>query len=139
MSEKKSKKKGDPDELSYDEHVRLSTHPGAAASVKRLRARCGLGGFVLVGVLCLHAGLTPYDAVMRALIAGMIAHIVGWFVSITIWRQVIRLQVAQAAEAYNNRIRRQHLEATERAAAQLSAQQAAEAEAQASWAATLGS
>jgi hypothetical protein len=135
MSDEKRKKN---DERVVDEHVRLSTHPEAAASVKRIRARCGLGGFVLVGVLCLHAGLTPYDAVFRALVAGIIAHLVGWFVSISVWRQVIRLQVAQAAEAYNARIRRAHLEATERAAAQLSAQQAAEAEAQAEWAATLG-
>jgi hypothetical protein len=135
MSDEKRKKN---DERVVDEHVRLSTHPEAAASVKRIRARCGLGGFVLVGVLCLHAGLTPYDAVFRALVAGIIAHLVGWFVSISVWRQVIRLQVAQAAEGYNARIRRAHLEATERAAAQLSAQQAAEAEAQAEWTATLG-
>jgi hypothetical protein len=136
---KKKKKKGDGAGQAVDEHIRLSTHPGAAAAVKRVRARCGLGAFVLVGLLCLHAGLTPFDAVFRALVAGIVAHVAGWFVAIAFWRQIIRQQAAAAAAAYNARIRRAHVAAAERAKAQLSAQQAADAEAGAQWAATIGS
>jgi hypothetical protein len=122
-----------------DQDIRLSTHPGAAAAVKRVRARCGLGAFLLVGLLCLHAGLPAFDAVFRALVAGIVAHVAGWFVAIAFWRQVIRQQAAQAAQAYNDRIRKAHLQAAERASAALNAQHAAESEAEAQWAATIGS
>ena len=137
--DKKAKKgkKAEAEARAVDEDIRLSTHPGAAAAVKRVRARCGLGAFVLVGLLCLHAGLPAFDAVLRALIAGIIAHIAGWFVAIAFWRTVVRQQAIQAAEAYNARIRKAHMEAAERATAQLSAQRAADAEAEARWTATL--
>jgi triphosphoribosyl-dephospho-CoA synthetase len=141
MSEKKEKKpkKAKKKAETVDEHIRLSTHPGAAAAVKRVRARCGLGAFLLVGVLCLHAGLPAFEAVFRALVAGIVAHIAGWFVAIAFWRQVIREQAAQAAQAYNDRIRKAHLDAAERASAALNAQAAAQSEAEAQWAATIGS
>lgn len=134
-AKKKTKKGGDP--AVADEHVRLSTHPGAVASVKRVRARCGLIGFAVVFALCMLGDVPAFDATYRALIAGIVAHLAGWYVAILVWRQVIRQQVATAAEAYNERIRKSHLKAAERAAATLTAQQAANAEAEAQWAATI--
>jgi hypothetical protein len=142
MSEKKAKKKdkdADAAEARVDEHVRLSTHPEAAASVKRVRARCGLIGFGLVFVLCLKVGVPAFDATFRALLAGIAAHALGWFVAIAVWRQVIHAQVTQAAEAYNERVRRARQLAADRAAAALSAHNAANAEAEAQWAANIGS
>lgn len=136
----KKKKKGSKGEVEVvDTHVRLSTHPVAVASVKRTRARCGLFGFGIVLGLCLLAGVPAFDATYRALIAGIVCHLAGWYLSIVVWRQIIRHQAAQAAEAYSERIRRAHEEAGERAAAALTAAQAAEAEAEASWAATIAS
>jgi hypothetical protein len=132
---KKKGKKGEAEVV--DTHVRLSTHPVAVASVKRTRARCGLLGFGIVLGLCLMGGVPAFDATFRALIAGIACHLTGWYISIIVWRQIIRHQAAQAAEAYNDRIRKAHLEAAERASAALNAQQAAEAEAEASWAATI--
>ena len=133
---KKKKKKGATGEAEVvDHHVRLSTHPEAVASVKRTRARCGLSGFAVVLVLCLMAGVPAFDATFRALLAGIVCHLASWYVAIFVWRQIIRNQAAMAAEAYNERVRKAHVEAAERAAAALTAQQAAEAEAQASWAA----
>jgi hypothetical protein len=139
-TEKKPKKpKKGKGGAASDEHVRLSTHPGAVASVKRTRARCGLIGFALVLLLCLKVGVPAWDATVRALIAGIVAQLAGWFVAISVWRQVIRSQVAQAAEAYNGRMRQAHQAAAERATATLTAQQAANAEAEAQWAATITS
>jgi len=135
VSRKKKDKSEDVEVV--DQHVRLSTHPVAVASVKRARARCGLFGFAIVLGLCLMGGVPAFDATFRALIAGIACHLTGWYISIVVWRQIIRHQAAQAAEAYNDRIRKAHLEAAERASAALSAQQAAEAEAEASWAATI--
>jgi hypothetical protein len=136
--EKKPKKaKKDKGAAVTDEHVRLSSHPEAVASVKRMRARCGLIGFVLVLLLCLKVGVPAWDATFRALIAGVVAQLAGWFVAISVWRQVIRSQVAQAAEAYNARMRKAHQDAADRATATLTAQQAANAEAEAHWAATI--
>jgi len=135
---KKKGKKGAEVEVA-DQHVRLSTHPQAVAAVKRTRARCGMYGFIVVLGLCLMAGVPAFDATFRALIAGIVCHLAGWYISIFVWRHIIRHQAAQAAEAYNDRIRKAHLDAAERAAAALNAQQAAEAEAEASWAATIAS
>ena len=133
-----SRKKDNADDVAVvDQHVRLSTHPQAVASVKRARARCGLWGFIVVLGLCLMAGVPAFDATFRALIAGIVLHLAGWYISIFVWRQIIRHQAAQAAEAYNDRIRKAHLDAAEKAAAAMNAQQAAEAEAEASWAATI--
>jgi hypothetical protein len=132
----KRKKNQDAPEAA-DEHVRLSTHPAAVASVKRTRARCGLIGFAVVLLLCLNAGVPAFDATFRALIAGVAAHLAGWFVAIAVWRSVIRVQVAQAAETHNTRVRKARQDAADRAAAALSAQQAANAEAEAQWAATI--
>jgi hypothetical protein len=134
---KKKGKKSKGEVEVVDTHVRLSTHPVAVASVKRTRARCGLIGFGVVLVLCLMGDVPAFDATFRALIAGVVCHLCGWYVAIVVWRQLIRHQAAQAAEAYNERIRKAHVEAAERAAAAINAQQAAEAEAQSSWAATI--
>jgi hypothetical protein len=132
------KKKAKKEEVEVaDLHVRLSTHPAAVAAVKRTRARCGLFGFIIVLGLCLMAGVPAFDATYRALIAGIVCHLAGWYLAIVVWRHIIRHQAAQAAEAYNERIRKAHQEAADRAAAALNAQHAAEAEAEASWAATI--
>jgi hypothetical protein len=134
----KKKKKASKDEVEVaDLHVRLSTHPAAVAAVKRTRARCGLFGFVIVLGLCLMGDVPAFDATYRALIAGIVCHLTGWYLSIVVWRHIIRHQAAEAAEAYNDRIRKAHQQAAEKAAAALNAQQAAEAEAEASWAATI--
>jgi hypothetical protein len=136
---KRKDKKAEADVEVVDQHVRLSTHPVAVASVKRTRARCGLYGFGIVFALCLLSGVPAFDATFRALVAGIICHLAGWYLSIFVWRHIIRNQAAQAAEAYNERIRKAHQQAAEKAAAALNAQQAAEAEAEASWAATIAS
>jgi hypothetical protein len=133
---RKKKDKGE-DVAVVDQHVRLSTHPAAVAAVKRTRARCGMFGFFIVLGLCLLAGVPAFDATFRALIAGIVCHLTGWYLSIVVWRHIIRHQAAEAAEAYNDRIRKAHQQAAEKAAAALNAQQAAEAEAEASWAATI--
>jgi hypothetical protein len=139
MSEEKKAKKAKKAEQAQgsDEHVRLSTHPGAVASVKRTRARCGLAGFFVVFALCVVGGVPAQIALERALLSGIACHLAGWWAAIAVWRSVIRVQVAQAAEAYNARIRKAHQEAADRAAAVLNAQVAAEAEAEAHWAATI--
>jgi hypothetical protein len=124
---------------AFDEHIRLSTHPVAAASVKRARARSGLAAFVLVLLLSMHAGVPAFQATERALVAGIVAQLGGWLVAIMLWRQVIRVQMQQVAEAHAERRHRRAQEVAERAAEQMGAQQAAKVEAAADWAATIGS
>ena len=140
-SEKKaSKKKAKGGEAQgVDKHVRLSTHPAAVASVKRTRARSGLIGFGVVFALCLMSGLPAFDATFRALIAGIVCHLAGWYIAIFVWRHVIRLQAAQAAEAYNERMRVSRQSAAERAAAEMAVAEAHRADAEASWAANVSS
>ena len=76
MSEKKSKKKGKGAEKPAEagrEGVRLSAHPRAMASIRRVRGWCGLIGFGLVTILSLRSGLLLPDAVLRGLAGGAVA------------------------------------------------------------------
>jgi hypothetical protein len=132
----KGKGGGGPQAVA-DDHIRLSTHPSALASVRRTRARCGLAAFVLVALLSMHAKVPAFESVERALVAGLVAQLGGWLVAISLWRQVIRVQITQVGEAHAERRHALAQEAVERAAAQMGAQQAAKAEAAADWAATI--
>jgi hypothetical protein len=136
---KKGKKGAESGARVDDEHIRLSTHPAAATSVRRARARCGLIAFAVVGLLSLHAGVPAFDATYRALLAGMAAHLAGWYLSVSVWRQIVRHQAHQAVHAYNERMRVSRQSAADHAAAEMAAVERQRADAEASWAANVGS
>jgi hypothetical protein len=132
MSEKKDKKKKDskadatPTENGR-EAVRLSAHPRAMASIRRVRAWCGLIGFALVTILSLRSGLLLPDAVLRGLVGGAVAHFAAWFVAIKLWRHVALAELDAARERHETRIEEIKRRATEEAAARLAADAAAHA------------
>jgi uncharacterized membrane protein YccC len=69
--------------------IRLSDHPRAPAAIRRAKGLAGLGAFVLVLLLSLRAGLTPDEALARALPAGIVAYLIAWGVAVTVWRQLV--------------------------------------------------
>jgi hypothetical protein len=125
MSDKKDKKKDKkaaekPAEDTL-EAVRLSAHPRAMASIRRVRAWCGLIAFGLVTVLSLRAGLMLPDAVLRGLAGGAVAHFAGWFVAIRLWRHVALAELEAARERHEARVEAIKRRAAEEAAARLAA------------------
>jgi hypothetical protein len=131
MSEKKDKKKkGKAEEKPAEgglEAVRLTAHPRAMASIRRVRAWCGLIGFGLVTILSLRSGLLLPDAVLRGLVGGAVAHFAGWFVAIKLWRHVALAELDAARERHEARIEDIKRRASEEAAARLAADAAAHA------------
>jgi hypothetical protein len=103
------------------EAVRLSGHPRALASIRRVRAWCGLIGFALVTLFSLHSGLLLPDAVVRGLMGGAIAYFAGWFIAIKLWKQVALAELEAARERHEARVEEIKRRAAEEAAARLAA------------------
>jgi hypothetical protein len=132
MSDKKDskKKKGKADEKPAEggqAPVRLSAHPRAMASIRRVRGWCGLIGFGLVTILSLRSGLLLPDAVLRGIVGGAVAHFAGWFVAIKLWRQVALAELDAARERHEARVEEIKRRAAEEAAARLAADAATHA------------
>jgi hypothetical protein len=74
----------------------IDTDPRSREAVRRLRSGCGLAAFLAAGLAALHGGLPVDVAVMRALGAGVIAWLVGWWAGLSIYRHLIRARVRAA-------------------------------------------
>jgi hypothetical protein len=132
MSDKKDKKKknkkaGETPAEGGAKAVRLSAHPRAMASIRRVRGWCGLIGFGVVTILSLRSGLLLGDAVLRGLAGGAVAHFAGWFVAIKLWHQVALAELDAARERHEARVEEIRRRAAEEATARLAADAAAHA------------
>jgi hypothetical protein len=76
----------------------VATHPAAQDAVRRLRAGAALLAAVAVALLGLRAGVPPFDLALRALGAGVAAHLVAWAAGIAFWRQVVLAELREEAE-----------------------------------------
>jgi hypothetical protein len=125
MSDKKDKKskgdKGDKPEVL----VTLSQHPRAKAGIRRARTRAAFLAFVLVLVLNLLGDQDPFDAVWRALLAGIVVNVVVWRFAIVAWRHIVLHELRQVEEhrIEQARLQQERLEklAAERAEAEADA------------------
>ena len=84
--------------------MRLSEHPRARAGIRRTKGWAGLVAFLLVGLLSYRSGLPGPDCVARALVAGLGAYFVAWFVAVLIWRQVALAELERARERREARL-----------------------------------
>lgn len=123
MSEKKDSKKQAAENPAEDgvQAVRLSAHPRAMSSIRRVRGWSGLIGFALVTILSLRGGLLLADAVLRGLVGGLGAFFAGWFIAIKLWRHIALAELAAARERHEARVEEIKRRATEEAAARLAA------------------
>jgi hypothetical protein len=85
--------------------VSIAQHPRAKAGIRRARTRAALIAFVLVLVLNLLGDQEPFDAVWRALLAGIVVNIVAWRFAIVVWRHIVISEVRQAEEARAEKLR----------------------------------
>jgi hypothetical protein len=97
MSTKATKAQETPEAAA--ETPRVGAHPRAAASIRRLRGRAGLGAFAVCLVLSLRAGLPLFDALARGLAAGVAAQFVAWFAAVLVWRHLIVGELVAHREA----------------------------------------
>jgi hypothetical protein len=115
MAKKKSKKNasGEADGTT----VALVAHPRARRSIRRLRARAGLIALVAVTYLSLRAGVPAFDAVLRGLAGGIVAHFVAWGAGVVAWRHFVLAELAAHHEAQQERLRKHREAAAEAASA----------------------
>ena len=98
--QKKDKKKGKGDEAADGKlTVSIAAHPRAKAGVRRARTRAAFLAFVLVLVLNLLGDQALFDAVWRALLAGIVVNVVVWRCAIVVWRHIIVSEIAPGGGA----------------------------------------
>jgi hypothetical protein len=85
--------------------VSVAAHPRAKASVRRARARTALAAFVIVLLMSLHAGVPGQEAVLRAVLGGLVGNLVGWFCALAVWRAIVVQEVRLVEDARRARAR----------------------------------
>ena len=99
--------------------VSIAAHPRAKAGIRRARTRAAFGAFMLVLALNVIGHQDLFDALWRALLAGIIVNVIVWRCAIVVWKHVIVSEVRQEEERRLERVRvqRERLEklAAERA------------------------
>lgn len=123
MAKKQDKEK--PAKKGKDEAlVTLSQHPRAKAGIRRARTRAALAAFLLVLILNLVGDQELFDAVWRALLAGIVVNLVVWRFAIVAWRHIVLNELKQVAEHREEQARLQR-ERMEQLAAERQEQEAA--------------
>jgi uncharacterized membrane protein YccC len=86
--------------------IRLTRHPRARRHIAMAKGWGGLGAFLVVLYLSKGAGLPTTDAVLRGVLAGLIGHLAGWLIAVTVWRHLalaelesLRLRLISSMEA----------------------------------------
>jgi hypothetical protein len=91
-------KKGKGEPKSEWPVISVSAHPRASNAIRRMKAWAGLAGFALVGVLSYQAGVQPFEALVRALVAGVALYIAAWMAGVTLWRSLVVEEARQEGE-----------------------------------------
>ena len=78
--------------------ISVAEHPRARRSIRRTKAWAGLLGLVLVGFLSHRAGVEPFEAGIRALLAGVAFYVVTWMVSVALWQKIVLYEAKAEAE-----------------------------------------
>ena len=107
----KKGKKGKGEAVSDWPMISVSAHPRASHAIRRMKAWAGFGSFLLVGYLSYRAGVQPFEALIRALAAGVVFYVLAWMAGVTLWRSL----VVEEARQYGER-RREAIEEQERLA-----------------------
>ena len=100
-SKKTKKGKGDGAPVT---NASIAAHPRAKAGIRRARTRAAVGAFALVLVLNLLANADAFDAVWRALVAGIVVNVIVWRCAIVVWKHVIVSELRQAEDEYAARV-----------------------------------
>jgi hypothetical protein len=119
--DKKAKKKKGDEEKPIT--VSIAAHPRAKAGVRRARTRAAFGAFLLVLALNLLGDQELFDALWRALVAGIVVNVIVWRCAIVVWKHIIVTELHEEEERREERAREQR-ERLEQLAAERAAEQA---------------
>jgi hypothetical protein len=83
------------------ERITIKSHPRAAGSIRRIKARGGLIGFA-IGALAswAHGGLMV-SILVHGLEGGVAGYLACWFAAVTIWKHVIYAELRSAIDKRN--------------------------------------
>jgi hypothetical protein len=98
--------------------VSIAQHPRAKAGIRRARTRGALIVFALVLAINLYSDQELFDAVWRALLAGIVANVIIWRFAIVIWRHIVISEVRQLEEERAEKLKAQQEEREKHAAEQ---------------------
>jgi hypothetical protein len=93
--------------------IRLRDHPQARRQIDLARGWGGIGAFVLVALLALHADVSPVSVGIRALLAGIVGYMTCWGLAVMVWRH-LAIAEESAARASAEQRRTALLEEIER-------------------------
>src|SRR3712207_377751 len=113
----KKGKKGKAQESEWPV-ISVSAHPRASNSIRLMKSWAGLLTFVLVGLLSYRAGVEPFEALVRALAAGVAIYVLTWMVAVTFWRSLVVEEARQEGERRRAAIEEQIRVAREKAEAE---------------------
>lgn len=108
-------KKGKGDPMAEWPMISVSAHPRASHAIRRMKAWAGFGSFLLVGVLSYNAGVQPFEAILRALAAGVVFYVLAWMAGVTLWRSLVVEEARQHGERRRSAIEERERVARERA------------------------
>ena len=119
MAKKKEKDDEKPEKAEAPELVvSIAQHPRAQAGIRRARTRGALIVFALVLAINLYSDQELFDAVWRALLAGIVANVVIWRFAIVIWRHIVISEVRQLEEERVEKLKAQQEEREKKQAAE---------------------
>lgn len=84
----------------------LAGTPGVSSAIARTRSRWAIGGMALSALVAWGAGCSWWWVIAWAIIGGVAAMLVGWWVSVILWRTALSAEFAgrsrEQLEAYQS-------------------------------------
>jgi uncharacterized membrane protein len=117
------KKKGAARAAQATGEISIAQHPRARRQIALAKGWAGLAGCALAGYASWQGGAPFFDTVLRALLWGVAAYVVMWFLAVQVWRQLAIAEVRAAEKQWLERKREAERIQRERAA-QIQAEQA---------------
>ena len=99
MAKKGDKKKDRATARQREALVSISQHPRAKAGIRRARTRAAFIAFIAVFALNVMGDQALFDAVWRALVAGIVVNVVVWRCAIVVWRHIVLNELAAGRRA----------------------------------------
>ena len=93
--------------------VGLTDHPRAARSIRQIKAWGGLIGFVGVVAYSYTSGMPLPDALLRGVVAGVVAQMLAWVAAVVLWQHLLDGEATAAVKAAREK---QRIRESERAA-----------------------
>jgi hypothetical protein len=117
------KRKGTAQRAQGAGEISIAQHPRARRQIALAKGWAGLAGCALAGYASWQGGAPFFDTVLRALLWGVAAYVVMWFLAVQVWRQLAIAEVRAAEKQWLERKREAERIQRERAA-QIQAEQA---------------